>query len=134
MGEKENNNENKKATYKVTDENQNKESIDFEDIDCLHNDDLGQEDLDDIVLVEELKRIETFNKYKKKKTPEWLKKEEFYKECNVLTSTAIIMLHKLVDGGIGYEDALAIVASFISSHQNISQIKEESETKKDSLL
>ena len=61
-------------------------------------------------------------------------KEEFYKECNVLTSTVIIMLHKLVDGGIGYEDALAIVASFISSHQNISQIKEESETKKDSLL
>ena len=63
MGEKENNNENKKATYKVTDENQNKELVDFEDIDCLHNDDLAQEDLDDIVLVEELKRIETFNKY-----------------------------------------------------------------------
>ena len=55
MGEKENNNENKKATYKVTNENQNKELVDFEDIDCLHNDDLGQEDLDDIVLVEELK-------------------------------------------------------------------------------
>ena len=134
MGEKENNNENKKVAYEVTDENQNKESIDFEDIDCLHNDDLGQEDLDDIVLVEELKRIETFNKYKKKKTPEFLSIVVFYNECNVLTSTAIIMLHKLVDGGIGYEDALAIVASFISSHQNISQIKEESETKKDSLL
>ena len=29
MGEKENNNENKKVAYEVTDENQNKESIDF---------------------------------------------------------------------------------------------------------